>query len=190
MKKALIFMANGFEEIEAVTLVDILRRAAVHVDMCSIHDQIEVIGSHGIRLKADIKAGDLSNVDIYDVIMLPGGLPGATNLRDHAFVIDTVKAFYNQPGKWIASICAAPIVLGKAGITSNLTGTCYPGFESEAGYQSYRKQAVVVDKNVITSMGPGTAFVLAIKLVECLLGDEAAKKLYEGTLLQYLHPRE
>lgn len=185
MKKALIFMANGFEEIEAITLVDILRRADVHVDMCSIHDRLEVKGAHGIEVKADLLSSGIRDANAYDVILIPGGIPGATNLRDNEFVIDTVKAFYEKAGKWIASICAAPIVLGRAGIASGIAGTCYPGYESQVGYRSYAKEAVVCDKNVITSMGPGTAFDLALKLVERLLGADKAKSLYDGTLLAY-----
>lgn len=184
-KKALIFMAEGFEEIEAITLVDILRRADIRVDMCSIHDEPEVTGSHGIRVVADIRICDISDVNLYDAVLIPGGLPGATNLRDHDFVIDTVRNFYRQPEKLIASICAAPIVLGRAGITSDIAGTCYPGFENEVGYRSYSREAVVRDENVVTSMGPGTAFSLAIKLVAYLQGEEKAALLREGTLLRY-----
>lgn len=185
MKKALIFMAEGFEEIEAITLVDILRRADVHVDMCSISEDLEVTGSHGITLKADIKLSDIKDEAIYDAIITPGGLPGSTNLRDDARVIEIFRSFFDKPDKVIASICASPMVLGKAGIGSQITGTCYPGFEEEAGFKQYKKEAVVMDKNVLTSMGPGTAFRLALKLTEVLVGEQKAQELYEQTMIKY-----
>lgn len=190
MKKALVFMANGFEEIEACSLIDILRRAQVHVDMCSIHDTLEVEGAHGIRMVSDIRLSDIADVNRYDAIVIPGGMPGATNLRDNSFVVDSVNTFFDKPGKWIASICAAPIVLGKAGITADLAGTCYPGYEEQAGYGKYLKEPVVCEKNVVTSMGPGTALCLGIKLAELLQGEEVANALFEGMLLRYSLPLE
>ncbi len=185
MKKALVFMANGFEEIEAITLVDILRRAEIHVDMCSIHEEREVTGSHGIRVRADLCLAELSSPELYAAVITPGGMPGSSHLRDDERVIEIIRFFFERKDKLIASICAAPIVLAKAGITPNLAGTCYPGFESEVGYAEYRKQAVCVHENVLTSMGAGTAFVLGLKLVEALAGKEKAEQLYEQTMLGY-----
>lgn len=185
MKKALIFIAEGFEEIEAITLIDILRRADVQVDICSISDALEVTGSHGITIKTDIKLSEVENAEIYDAIITPGGLPGSTNLRDHKGVIDIFQRFFDKPNKVIASICASPIVLGKAGIGPQITGTCYPGFEQEAAFKDYKKEGVVLDKNVLTSMGPGTAFQLALKLTEVLVGEQKAQELYEQTMIKY-----
>lgn len=185
MKKALVLLADGFEEIEALTLVDVLRRADVHVTMCSIHHQLEVIGAHGVKVMADSKLEEIEAVDNYDVVVAPGGMPGATNLRDDARVTDIFKSFYANPNKIVAAICAAPIILAKAGIAPQIVGTCYPGFEGEVGYKEYYKQAVVVDRNVLTSMGPGTAFALALKLVEIVVGEEKAKAIFEEMLLSY-----
>ncbi|MBC2575279.1 DJ-1 family glyoxalase III [Peptostreptococcus canis] len=184
MKKAIVFMANGFEEIEALTVVDILRRADIHVDMCSINDSLDVTGAHGVKLKADIK---IQGIDIYsyDAVIAPGGLPGATNLRDNNTVIDIFKYFYEKPNKVIAAICAAPIILNKAEIAPQIMGTCYPGCEGDVGYKEYVKQTVVVDKNVLTSRGPSTAFSFAIKLVELIEGEEKANTISKETLFNF-----
>lgn len=185
MKKVLVFMANGFEEIEEITVVDILRRAGAEVDMCSIHDTLMVEGAHGVRLEANLLLKDIADANVYDAVFAPGGMPGATNLRDDTRVIDIIRAFYDKAGKYIVSICAAPILLGKAGIAHELAGTCYPGFEGQVGYKEYHREAVVESKNVITSMGPGTAFRLALKVVEVLCGEDAASRLYDETQLKY-----
>lgn len=185
MKQALVFLANGFEEIEAITLVDILRRAGIKVDMCSIHQDLEVEGAHGIKVKADLLLDELKESESYDALITPGGLPGATNLRDNAKVVELFKAFYDREGKTLASICAAPIILQEAGIAPEIAGTCYPGFDRKVGFKEYVKDAVAVDKNVVTSMGPATAFRLAIELVSILAGEEAAEALRKETLFQY-----
>ncbi len=185
MKKALIFMANGFEEIEAITLIDILRRAGVQVDMCSINEDLALKGAHDIQVRADILLSDVQDFNAYDALITPGGMPGSAYLRDNPIVTQAIRSFYNKDGKLIASICASPIVLEKAGITSELIGTCYPGFENKVGFKEYRKQAVVIDKNVYTSIGPGTAFCMALKLTEALAGKDKAQALYEQTMLQY-----
>lgn len=185
MKKALVFMANGFEEIEAITLVDILRRAGVEVDMCSINEGLSVTGANGVKLEADIVLRDVKNPDIYDILITPGGMPGATNLRNNERVVEMIASFFDREGRFIASICAAPIILAKAGITTALSGTCYPGFEAKAAFKQYKQEAVVMDRNVITSMGPATAFRLALKVVEVLLGKEASERIAEDTLVKY-----
>lgn len=185
MKKALVFLANGFEEIEAITPVDILRRAGIEVKTCSIQEELSVTGANGIKIEADIMLKDVNNADSYDILITPGGMPGATNLRNNETVVELISSFFDREGKYIASICAAPMVLGKAGITTELSGTCYPGFEAKAGFKNYLKEAVVVDKNVITSMGPGTAFLLALKIVEVLMGKAASDKIAEDTLLAH-----
>ena len=128
---------------------------------------------------------EIGDENLYDAIITPGGLPGSTNLRDHERVIAFITSFFDKPNKVIASICASPIVLGRAGIGAQITGTCYPGFEEEAGFKEYRQEAVVMDKNVLTSMGPGTAFRLALKLVEVLVGEQKARELNEQTMIKY-----
>lgn len=97
-------------------------------------------------------------------------------------MIDVFRSFYGRPDKILACICAAPIILSRAGISSRITGTCYPGFEDEVGYKEYKREAVVMDQNVVTSMGPATALPLALKLTELLAGKEKAERIAEGTL--------
>ena len=142
MKKVAILLANGFETLEALTVVDILRRAKVTVDTFSI-EKDEVETPHKIKVKADKNIDD-NEIQSYDILVLPGGLPGATTLRDDERVIKLVQEF-NKQGKNICAICAAPIVLGKAGITEGLNMTCYPGFENEIGNANYKEDLVVVD---------------------------------------------
>ena len=186
MKKALVFMANGFEEVEALTVVDFLRRAEVQVDICSIYDEKEVEGEHGVKLTADICLKDVKDPQEYDAVITPGGLPGATNLRDEERVVSIMKQAFDKPGRWVASICAAPFVLAAAGIAPQIAGTCYPGCEDAVGYKEYRKEPVVVDKNVVTGMGPALAPAFALKLVELLAGEEKAKEVGDGLLTQFV----
>lgn len=185
MKKAVVFMADGFEEIEALTIVDILRRAEVQVKLCSIQDTMEVTGAHGVKLTADLMIGDLDS-SVYDAAITPGGLPGASNLRDHEKVIEVFKDFYGKEGKLLGCICASPIVLEKAGIAAEIIGTCYPGFEGEVGFKEYKEAIVYMDKNVITSRGPATSIYFALKLVEELVGGAVAQGLKEGTMLSFV----
>lgn len=182
MKKAIIFIADGFEEIEALTIVDVLRRADIEADMCSIGGELEVKGAHHIEIKADLRLRDIDDIESYAAAIAPGGMPGAANLKDHDAVIDVFRSFYGRPDKILACICAAPIILSRAGISSRITGTCYPGFEDEVGYKEYKREAVVMDQNVVTSMGPATALPLALKLTELLAGKEKAERIAEGTL--------
>lgn len=182
MKKALVWMANGFEEIEALTAVDLLRRAGVQVDMVSIEPQLEVEGSHGIRVRANLLLGEVRDFDGYDAVITPGGMPGSAALRDTPAVTEMLASFYGKEGKTVGSICASPIALGRAGVAQHIAGTCYPGFEHEAGFREYRKSPVVVDGNVVTAIGPAAAFPFALALVERIVGKETADRLREGTM--------
>jgi 4-methyl-5(b-hydroxyethyl)-thiazole monophosphate biosynthesis len=163
MKKVCVLLATGFEEVEALTVSDIMRRADVSCDLVSISGK-EVESSHGVVVKADkIFEEDMN----YDLVVIPGGIPGATNLRDDERVIKFVKR-QNKEGKLIGAICAGPIVLGRAGITEGRNLTSYPGYEDELPNCEYLEEAVVVDKNIITSRGPATAMMFAYKLLEVL----------------------
>lgn len=162
MKKVAILLANGFETLEALTVVDILRRAKVTVDTFSVENN-EVETSHKIKVKADKNIDD-QEIENYDILVLPGGLPGATTLRDDDRVIDLVKEF-NEKGKSICAICAAPIVLGKAGITEGLNMTCYPGFENEIGNANYKEELVVVDRNIITGKAASASIPFAFEIL-------------------------
>ncbi|MBK0348301.1 DJ-1/PfpI family protein [Aerococcaceae bacterium zg-ZJ1578] len=180
MKKFLVLLADGFEEIEALTPVDYLRRAGIEVDTASITEELQVTGSHQITVIADKLLKDIS-VDDYDGIYLPGGLPGATNLRDNETVIELVQAF-NRQEKLVTAICAAPIVLEKAGVIKDKRVTSFPTFETEltSAKQYVDNQIVVVDDNVITGRGAAVAIYESFKIVETLLGREAVDKLKQG----------
>lgn len=181
MKSVAVLMANGCEEVEALTVVDVMRRANVKCDMVSIGD-IEVIGDHNIKIIADKRIDD--GLDEYDLIVLPGGLPGMRNLQSSSKVIEAVKEFYAN--KMVAAICAAPAVLGTAGIIKGKNITSYPGFEAELqGCNYIEDQNVVVDGNIITSRGPATAMVFAYKLLE-VLGNDKYKDLSEGMMYNFL----
>ena len=181
MKKAAVFLANGFEEMEAISPIDILRRAGIEVDVVSINLDLKVVGAHGVKIESDINIKDV-NVDLYDAIICPGGMPGSTNLRDNDKVISIIKEA-NSKGKLIAAICAAPIVLDKADVL-DVNYTTYPTVEKgiKGGtYQSDKK--VVVDKNIITSAGPSTAIDFAVEIVRYLLDDNSAKTIKDELLI-------
>ena len=160
--KVAVLLAEGFETIEALTTVDILRRAGVECHTFAIKNQ-EVTTSHHITLKAD----KIFNEEIkdYDVVVLPGGMPGAVNLRDDERVINLLKEF-NSKNKIIAAICAGPISLGKAGISEGKNVTCYPGFEDQLGNCNYQEELVVVDGNIITGRGPAAAIPFAFEILK------------------------
>ena len=191
-KKVAVLLANGFEEGEALFVVDIMRRAGFICDTVSVEKEI-VEGSHGIRTISDYLLKDVDRSS-YDMIVLPGGLPGADTLRDNDIVIEWVKEISSLSGKYVAAICAAPQVLARAGIVKNRRVTSYPGekyrkiFE-DADYvddNTKMEECVVVDGNLITSRGPGTTLPFAYKLVEKLGGD--ADKLRQA--MQYNALRE
>ena len=176
MSKVAVMLANGFEEIEALTVVDVLRRANITCEMVGLEDK--VTGSHGIQVIPDsVFEGDLSD---YDLVVLPGGMPGSANLRDNEVLIDELQGL-NQAGK-LAAICAAPIVLNRAGLLSDKKFTCYDGVQEQIADGSYIKETVVVDGNIITSRGPATALAFSYYLVEMLGGD--AESLRKGMLYQ------
>lgn len=170
--KVMIPLAEGFEEIEALTVVDVLRRAGITVDTVGVMGSV-VSGAHGIRVMTDKKLLEI-NADEYDAIVLPGGSPGYVNLGRSSKIIEILKEF-DSKGKIVAAICAAPSILAKAGILEGKRATIYPGMEKELPYP--RGDRVVVDGNVITSQGPGTAMEFALAIVKALLGDDKALQL-------------
>ncbi|OOO63655.1 DJ-1 family glyoxalase III [Clostridium tepidum] len=183
MMKVLVFIAEGFEEIEALTVVDILKRADIQCDMCSITSNKEVIGAHNISVKADKILEDIKATE-YSALVIPGGMPGATNLRDNNKVINLVKEF-NKDKKLIAAICAGPIVLSKANIIKGKEVTSYPGFENDLKEGIYKKDLIVQDENIITSRGPSLAINFAFKILENLKKD-SVEKIKEDMLLHLL----
>ncbi|MBC2581597.1 DJ-1 family glyoxalase III [Clostridium sp. DJ247] len=184
MKKAIVLLAEGFEEIEALTVVDVLRRGGVQCTTCSIGEEIEVTGSHSIQVKADDLLSK-ADVNSYDAVVIPGGMPGAANLRDSNAVIELVKKF-NDEHKLIAAICAGPIVLGRAEILKGKKATCYPGYEDQLGADTTVEDIVVQDGNIITSRGPATAAYFAYEILENLVDKETIEKLKDGMLINFV----
>ncbi len=180
MTKVGIILANGFEEIEAITTIDILRRLDINCEMISLNS-LEVTGSHGIKVICDKKLDD--SIADYDVIILPGGLPGATNLKDDEYLISLIQKANNK-NKYICAICAAPIVLEKAGLLKNKEYTSYPGYDNELTSGIYKEDIVVVSENIITSRGPATSFEFAYKIAQILQKDTSA--LEKGMLYNFL----
>ena len=180
-KRAAVLLADGFEEGESLFVIDILRRASIGCDSVSI-DQEMVRGGHDIYVKAD-RIISKEIFDDYDLVVIPGGMPGAANLRDCELVIDWVKKF-DEEKKYVAAICAGPMVLKQAGISAGRTLTSYPADKyrnmfADAQYiddNAEMEQMVVTDGNLITSRGPATTFPFAYKLVEVLGGNADALK--------------
>ncbi len=174
-KTVLIPLAEGFEEIEAVTLIDVLRRAKLDVVVVSIANE-NVMGAHNLLIKSDALLINIS--DLPDAIVLPGGMPGAENLKNSDLLIDLIKKA-NDQGRLIAAICAAPsLVLSLSGVLDNKRATCYPGFqENFPSSVKFSENSVVVDGNIITSRGPGTAMEFALEIVSNLCGDSTSESL-------------
>jgi 4-methyl-5(b-hydroxyethyl)-thiazole monophosphate biosynthesis len=178
MENVLLILTNDFEEIEALSVVDILRRANIKCDMCSVKN-IDVIGAHGITVKADFTIEELDEKN-YGYIVLPGG-KGAYDLKDNPKVIELVKSFNNKD-KTIAAICAAPIVLNEADIIKGKKITSYPSVKENLLGCEYKEDKVVEDGKLITSRGPATVMEFALKLVENIAGKEEMDKLSEAML--------
>lgn len=176
----LIHLATGFEEIEALTAADLLRRAGKDALLVSVTGDKTVAGAHGIKVEADLlfEEADYSSCEM---IVLPGGMPGTKNLAAHSGLCDKIKEF-NRSGRLIAAICAAPMVLGGLGLLEGRKATIYPGMEKHLGGASHEEGKVVTDGNIITSMGPGTAMDFGLALVERLCGKDAAKELREDLI--------
>lgn len=175
MAKTGIFLADGFEEIEALTVVDLLRRAGIEIDMVSIMGRLQVMGSHGIEVKADVLLEDC-DFDSLDMVILPGGMPGTTNLDNCKTLTDAVVAF-NGAGKMLAAICAAPTVYGHLGLLNGKKACCYPGREGELTGADVQMAEVTVDGNFITSRGMGTAIPFGLAIIEHFQGKEAAEDM-------------
>jgi 4-methyl-5(b-hydroxyethyl)-thiazole monophosphate biosynthesis len=175
-------MAAGCEEIEALTVVDIARRGGLEITMISISDWPEIKGSHDIRFFADEL---IENVDFesYDGIVLPGGMPGTLNLGASEKVIDTVKKFAAEK-KLVAAICAAPSVLGGAGVLEGVHATCHPGFEEKLGGAIFEEKTVVRDGNIITSRGMGTAIPFALEIVKYFTDSATVEKIKTGLVYE------
>lgn len=174
--KAIVVLADGFEDIEAVTPIDIMRRASLDVDVVSLKKTDLVTGSRGVRVVTDCFLEDL-DMTLIDALILPGGMPGSKNLSENEFLIDLIQKKFSE-NKLVAAICAAPaLVLGKAGVLKDRKFTCYPGFEKEIDGDGYRKRSVVVDGNLVTGQGPGAAIDFGLTLVSELIDRDKAYQI-------------
>lgn len=180
MKKVLLFLADGFEEIEALATVDVLRRAGVQVTTVSINPTEIVTGAHSIPVVADVLFADCTLAEA-DMLILPGGMPGAANLDAHEGLRAAISA-HAEAGKWLASICAAPMVYGHMGLLNGKKATCYPGYEGELAGVTYTATPVEKDGNIITGKGPAVVLPFAYALAEVLVGEEVVAQVKAGML--------
>ncbi|MCI8482986.1 MAG: DJ-1/PfpI family protein [Lachnospiraceae bacterium] len=178
MKKIGVFLADGFEEIEGLTVVDLLRRAGIEVAMISIMGRKEIYGSHQIGVLADVLYEEVDFGELEGVV-LPGGMPGTTHLGSHSGVNEVIRSFAEE-GKLVSAICAAPSVLGQAGILQGRRAACYPGCEDKLTGAEVVYEEVAEAGNVITSRGMGTAIPFGLKLVEYLITKQKAEELAEA----------
>jgi protein deglycase len=182
MKKVYIHFADGFEEVEALAPVDILRRAGCEVFTVSIMGKKEVTGSHNVKIITDCLFEEM-DYKAADMIVLPGGMPGSKNLDNHQGLKNKILEFSND-GKWVTAICAAPMVLGHLGLLKGKTATCYPGFESELTGAKHTGNAVEIDGKIITGKGAGVAVKFGLALVEALLGKDKANDVKEKMMVE------
>lgn len=181
-KQVCVFLADGFEEIEGLTVVDLLRRANIHVTTVSITGDKVIHGAHGIDVQADTLFEQME-YEAQDMLVLPGGMPGTLHLGEHKGLKLLLQQFYDNK-KYLAAICAAPSVFGKYGFLKGRVATSYPGFEEELVGAEYMKDAVVVSDFIITSRGLGTAIPFSLTLIEQLVGKEKAKAIGKAIIYE------
>ena len=185
-KKVALFIENGSEELELIAPLDVMRRANLEVDVISANNEDFITSAHNVKIMADKKIEEINNILDYDAIVIPGGMPGSTLLRDNKNIIEFYQTMYNS-GKLVAAICAAPIVLSASGITVDKEVTSYPGFDKEINCKTYNSEkAVVVDKNVITAQGPAVAILFGYEIVNYLLQDNTAEDVKKAMLVPVL----
>ena len=175
MANIAIFLANGFEEIEALTVVDLCRRAGLSIDMVSVTNDLSVIGSHGIEVKADKVIADVEFENM-DMLVLPGGMPGTTNLENTPLLMEKIKEFDSEE-KYISAICAAPGVFGRAGLLQGRKACVFPGLEGELKGADVQMSETATDGHILTSRGMGTAIPFGLAIVARFCGQETADEL-------------
>ena len=180
--KVCIFLAQGFEEIEALTVVDILRRAGIDTSLVSVTGEKQVTSSHNVTVQTDelFEEVDFANVTM---IVLPGGMPGTLHLKEHKGLADLLCKF-NEKGKRIAAICAAPTVFGALGLLKEKAACCYPGMEEQLNCKEAKFCSFVTDGNITTSRGVGTAIPFALELIRQLFGNEKASEIAESIVYE------
>ena len=182
MKTTFIFLADGFEEVEAMTSIDVMRRAGMPVVTVSINDGLEVTGAHGVTVMADT-VFDMEDFSDAEWLVLPGGMPGATNLASHEELCELLNARNDEGGR-IGAICASPsVVLAPLGILNGRQAVCYPGMEAPVPDVQWGDQPVAVSGNVVTGNGPAAAAAFALAMVRESLGNDAAAQVAAGMLL-------
>lgn len=181
MKTIYVFLADGFEEVEALTPIDVLRRAGLNVVTVSIMEKQVVTGAHGVPVTADVMFADMDQEA--DMLLLPGGMPGASNLDAHAGLSQLILQ-YAAANKPLAAICAAPLVFGKRDLLKGIKATCYPGFEGFLKGADYTAALVEQDGNFITAKGPGAAMAFAFAIVEKFCGKELVHELKQGMMIE------
>ena len=178
-------LAKGFEELEAVALIDVMRRGGIDVRLAYLEDELQgdlVLGANGITIQADTSLKNIISDD-FDMIVLPGGWDGTYALAENSRILELLKEFKST--KIVGAMCAAPFVLKKAGVLGN-EYTCYPGAKDEIDHPGYREDIkVVTDGNIITSRGPGTAVCFGLAIVDRLVGKETMQAVKDGMLLDY-----
>ena len=181
MKNIAVHLASGFEEIEAISIIDVLRRAELNVQVVSITDELVVQGSHNIKVIADVLFEEV-DYSLVDMIVLPGGMPGSSNLNAHSGLREQILNF-NDGGKLLGAICAAPMVFGNLGILKDKEATCYPGFEGELHGAIATSNEIEQTDTVVTGKGAGVAIKFALKIVEMIKGKESAENLAEKMIV-------
>ncbi len=177
-KKVYVFLADGFEEIEGFTVVDLLRRAKIEVTTVSIMGKKQIHGAHGIDVMAD-SLFEETDFDDADMLVLPGGLPGTTYLGEYEGLLDLIRKF-DEEKRYIGAICAAPRIFGRLGLLDGKRAISYPAMEEELKGAEIVREPVVVDGHIITSRGMGTAIDFALKMIELLIGEEEAQHQAES----------
>lgn len=175
MSKACVFLADGFEEIEGLTVVDVLRRAGVETITVSVMNRQQVKGSHGICVEAD-ELFEEAQMDDADLVVLPGGMPGTVNLKNHKGLRNLILKFFNE-GKYVAAICAAPTILSELGILEGKKACCYPSFEDGLKCGEILQVPVAADGCIITGRGMGAAIPFALQLTGILCGGDKAEEV-------------
>lgn len=181
MMKTCIFLAEGFEEMEAIAIVDVLRRAGIETTTVSITDSLEVMSAHNVKIICDETFNNLEFSE-YKMIIFPGGVKGVDNIKSFEPIYKIINYFYSSD-RYVAAICAAPIILGNAGILENNSFTCYEGFEQFIKNGIYLKQKVVQDKNIITSNCAGSALEFGFKLVSVLKSEQESNVVEKQMVL-------
>ena len=180
MPRVAVILADGFEEVEAMAIVDILRRAEIDTVIAGLHDG-QIMGARKVKVVPDMVV-DMLKVGDFDMVVLPGGQPGADNLNADLRVRELIRGCYKK-GKLLGAICAAPIVLAGAGVLNGKHMTSYPAYRNRFSNVVYEEKAIVVDGNILTSRGPGTALNFGLAIVERIAGKEKSQQIKEAMLI-------